>query len=159
MRPKPTSIRPSFKAAICSKLVSSNKCDLHVGTRRAIASDDLRQFAVQRRTNEADTESVTVGFVKPPDQGPHLVDTFEHLDGLLVEHPPGLAEAQRPAATLDQDKAQFVFELLHLPAQRRLGDAQDFGSAGEVSLARDGNEIAQVPQLHSIPPRYCYRPI
>ena len=93
--------------------------------------------------------------MKPPDEGAHFVHTFEHLDGLLVEQPPGLAEAQRPAATFDQDKAQLIFKLLHLPAQRRLRDVQDLGGAREVSLARNGHEVAEMAKLHLIPPRYC----
>ena len=68
----------------------------------------------------------SVGFMQTrPIIGPHLVDAFEHLDRLLVEQPPGLAQAQRPAAGSIRIKAQLVLKLLHLPAQRRLGDMQD----------------------------------
>ena len=53
----------------------------------------------------------------------------------------------------------FLFKLLDLPAERRLGDVQPCGRAGEILLTREGHEIAQLLQFHVhtqkvlIPPR------
>jgi hypothetical protein len=84
-----TTLLQSSNLLEAGQLYQSN---LHVGTGRAVTSDHLRQFAIERRSNEANTESITIGLVKASYEGPHLVDTLEHLDGLLVEQPPGLAK-------------------------------------------------------------------
>ena len=46
---------------------------------------------------------------------------------------------------LDADEA---LEPTHLLAQRRLGDADALGGAAEVQLLGDGDEVAQVPEVH-----------
>ena len=80
----------------------------------------------------------------------HLVDTREHLDRLFVEEPPRLGQPQRPRRAVDQFGADFGFELLDLPAQRRLGDVQPVRGAREIALAGDRHEITQLPEVHTI---------
>jgi hypothetical protein len=41
---------------------------------------------------------------------------------------------------------------VNLPAQRRLGDVQAPGGAGDVQFFRDGDEIAKVAQFHGTIP-------
>jgi hypothetical protein len=40
-----------------------------------------------------------------------------------------------------------VLEQLYLPAQRRLGHAQAFGSAAEMQLFGDGDETVELSQV------------
>ncbi|MNE29385.1 hypothetical protein D3C80_1228640 [compost metagenome] len=64
-----------------------------------------------------------------------------------MEKTPGVGQLQR-AAALQQHHPQFVLQLLDLPAQRRLGDVQALGGAGEVEGLSQYLEITQVPQFH-----------
>ncbi|MNP87634.1 hypothetical protein D3C76_1886810 [compost metagenome] len=48
-----------------------------------------------------------------------------------MEKTPGVGQLQRPAA-LEQHHPQFIFQLLDLSTQGRLGDVQPFGGAGEI---------------------------
>ncbi|MNZ90404.1 hypothetical protein D3C78_1093640 [compost metagenome] len=66
---------------------------------------------------------------------------------MFKEKPPGLGQAQWPP-TLKQHHAEFVFQLLDLPAQRRLGDVQAFGGAGEIQGLPQHLEIPQMTQFH-----------
>ncbi|CAH0308122.1 hypothetical protein SRABI70_04616 [Pseudomonas sp. Bi70] len=84
-------------------------------------ADQLRQCAIQRRGCEADTEPAPLPFGDAPGVIADAAQLLEQLHGMFIEEPPGLGQAQRPAA-LDQGHAQLVFQLLDLPAQRRLGD-------------------------------------
>jgi hypothetical protein len=49
---------------------------------------------------------------------------------------------------LEQRKSNFVFEIAHLFAQRRLRDVQLYRGARHVFLLAHGDEVTQVPQLH-----------
>ncbi|MNT67210.1 hypothetical protein D3C72_2053330 [compost metagenome] len=54
-------------------------------------------------------------------------------------------QPQGPRPFFDQRDAQGFFQLLHLPAQRRLRDMQARGGPREVPFLCDRNEVAQVP--------------
>ena len=77
-----------------------------------------------------------------------LLHPAQHLQRLFVEHAAGLGQGNRPALAREQAHAQLFFQQLDLAAERRLGDMQFFGGAGEVALARHGDEIAQLSQVH-----------
>jgi hypothetical protein len=49
-----------------------------------------------------------------------------------------------PAQQLDPE---LLLEQPHLAAERGLGGVQPLGGAREVALARDGEEVAQAPQV------------
>ena len=113
----------------------------------AQAADQLRQHAVQRRGCETDAQPGLLALANAAGVVADLVQLFEQHIGVFIEKPPGLGQPQR-AAALQQDHAQFLFQLLDLPAQRRLGDVQAFGGAGEVEGFAQHLEIAQVTQFH-----------
>jgi hypothetical protein len=49
---------------------------------------------------------------------------------------------------LEQDDAQFLFQLAHRDAQRRLTDMTPFGGAAKMPLARDGDDVTQFVESH-----------
>jgi hypothetical protein len=62
-----------------------------------------------------------------------------------------LARRRKPHAALDpikQQKAQFVLEMLDLPRQRRLRDAQIVAGLAKILPPRGLNEIAELAQIH-----------
>ena len=113
----------------------------------AQAADQLRQHTVQRRGRKADAQPGLLALANAAGVVAHLVQLLQQHIGVFIEKPPGLGQPQR-AAALQQDHPQFLFQLLDLPAQRRLGDVQAFGGAGEVEGFAQHLEIAQVTQFH-----------
>lgn len=110
--------------------------------------DQFRQHAIQGRRRKADAQP---GLLALADAARVVADRgqlFEQHIGVLIEKPPGFGQPQR-SATLQQDHAQFLFQLLDLPAQRRLGDVQVFGSTGEVEGLPQHLEVAQMTQFHN----------
>ena len=74
---------------------------------------------------------------------------LQNLDGLFVEEPSRFGEPQWPRRAIDQFGAHFAFELLDLPAQRRLRNVEPVGSAREISLISHRNEVPQLSKVHT----------
>jgi len=81
----------------------------------------------------------------------------DFLDGLrLLQHGLGLAhdllaqgrDGDLGTATLEQLDVELVFQLLHRHRQGGLGNKACFGSAPEMTLAGDGNDVAEFGQGH-----------
>ncbi|MNR02822.1 hypothetical protein D3C85_1186900 [compost metagenome] len=113
----------------------------------AQAADQVGQDAIEGGRGEADAQPGFFPRTNPAGIVTDLAELLEEGAGMLVEKAPGLGQAQG-AATLQQGHAQFVLQLLDLPAQRRLGDMQAFGRAGEIEGFRERLEVAQVAKLH-----------
>jgi hypothetical protein len=77
-----------------------------------------------------------------------LVDRAQRGPGRLQQRLPGLRELHPAGRPLQQRDAQLLLEPGDRGAQRLLGDVDAAGGAGEVQLLGDGDEVAQVPQLH-----------
>ncbi|MNR49629.1 hypothetical protein D3C85_1690340 [compost metagenome] len=75
---------------------------------------------------------------------------------MLQQETPGLGQAQRPGGPFEKDDAEFLFQLADLAAERRLGNVQPGGGAGEAALFRNRLEVAQMPEFHALfrPQRY-----
>jgi hypothetical protein len=121
----------------------------HVGMGAAPVGDDVAQHLGERqRRREADA------------QLPHLAarDALQLLRQRLrgreqrartgQQRVAGIGERHRTPRALEQPHAQLRLQRADLLAQRRLGDVQALGGAREVQLLGDGDEIAQVTQLH-----------
>lgn len=54
----------------------------------------------------------------------------------------------------NQREAELLFELLNLTTERRLRHVEPFGRAAEVQLFSHGHEVAEVPELHTMPLEY-----
>src|SRR5258708_40257620 len=59
-----------------------------------------------------------------------------------------LGEFHRVLAAHEKRHVQFLFEVLHLPAERWLGEVQNLGRTIERSVGCDGDEIAQMAKFH-----------
>jgi hypothetical protein len=73
------------------------------------------------------------------------IGTFNRLPGSQSGGHSQSINAQVPAT--------FMHRVVYLTTEA-MPHVQDFGSAREVSLARHGDEVAEMPQLHTIPHRY-----
>ncbi len=110
-------------------------------------ANQLGQYAVQGRRRKADTQPGLFALADAPGAVADFVQLFEQYIGVFIEKPPRLGQPQR-AATLEQNHPKLILQLLDLPAQRRLGDVQAFGGAGEIEGFPQHLEIAQVSQFH-----------
>ncbi len=110
-------------------------------------ANQFGQHAVQGRRRKADTQPGLFTLADAPGAVADFVQLFEQYIGVLIEKPPRLGQPQR-AATLEQNHPKLILQLLDLPAQRRLGDVQAFGGAGEIEGFPQHLEIAQVSQFH-----------
>ena len=60
-------------------------------------------------------------------------------------------EVDLALVALEQAHAQFALHVLDLPAEGGRGDAQLFGSTGEMTVAGDADEVAEMADFHE-----CY---
>ena len=68
--------------------------------------------------------------------------------GALEQQRAGGGEPHAAAVPGEQRNAELVLQLLDLPAQRRLRQAQFLGRAADAAGARDLHEIAQLFEFH-----------
>ncbi len=109
--------------------------------------NQFRQHAVQGRWRKADAQPGLFALANASSGVANLGQLFQQHIGVLIKKTPGRGQPQRSAA-FQQNYAQFIFQLLDLPAQWRLGDVQANGGAGEVEGFTQHLEIAQMTQFH-----------
>ena len=80
--------------------------------------------------------------------GERLVDRAQRGAGRLQQRLAGLRELHAAGRALQQRHAELLLEPGDRGAERLLGDVHAGGRAREVQLLGDGDEVAQVPQLH-----------
>ncbi len=114
----------------------------------AQAPNQLRQYAIQRRGRKPDAQPGLLSQADTPGVVANLTQLFQQYIGVLIEKTPGFGQSQGPA-TFQQDHAQFIFQLLDLPAEGGLGDVQAFGGAGEVQGFSQHLKVTQMAQLHT----------
>ena len=76
------------------------------------------------------------------------VDGGEDLAGALEQHLAGGSELDAAGGAVEQRLAELGLEAADLLRERRLRDVQPRSGAAEVPLLGDGDEVAQVPELH-----------
>lgn len=59
-----------------------------------------------------------------------------------------------PWQSIEQEESDLLLQILDLPRQGGLSNVKACGRSSEMLLLSDGDEVAQVPQLHPIPPSY-----
>lgn len=114
----------------------------------AQAANQLWQHAIQGRGGKTDAQPGLLPQANAPRVIAGLGQLFQQHIGVFIEVAPGFGQPQWPA-TLQQDHAQLILQLLDLPAQRRLGDVQAFGGAGEIQRFPQHLEVTQVAQFHT----------
>ncbi len=98
--------------------------------------------AGSRRGSVADAESLASRFAAHALDG--LVRASEHVARFFIKQLARLSKFHRVLAAHQKGHAQFFFEVLHLPAERWLGEVQNLRRTVEGSVGRDGDEIAQM---------------
>ncbi len=60
----------------------------------------------------------------------------------------GLGQLYRALGAIKKLQAEFIFEIMDLPAQRRLRDTKFLRRLGEVQNFSHGGEVSEVSQFH-----------
>jgi hypothetical protein len=64
------------------------------------------------------------------------------------EHFPGFRQLDLTFRPVEEPDPELLLELANLLAERRLADVQALGRPPEMQVFRDGDDVAQVPELH-----------
>ena len=97
--------------------------DFDIRHSEAKASDELRQRIVERRGHEADAELLPRALADALASWRASRRSAAGHARLLEEIAPRLGQCDRPA-TVQELGAELLFQLLDLPAERRLGDVR-----------------------------------
>jgi len=73
--------------------------------------------------------------------------------GMQLPFAPDRRECDMALGADEQPDAEFGLQRLDGLAERRLRHRQSLGGSTEMQLLRHGEEIAQLPQIHDLPPR------
>ena len=98
---------------------------------------------MRRRGGEADDDGSEIAGGYPLDVQRRALGQLQDPPGIRQERHPGRGERDRPGGAVDELHAEFVLQLLDLPAQRRLGHVQTLGGPPEVQLLGYRNEAGQ----------------
>jgi hypothetical protein len=122
--------------------------DVDVGEARAPDAQHARQDVEVGRGDEPDRE--------PPDFAAsralrHALRTLrlrQDLAGVSEERTARGRQLDAALRPVEEHDSELLLELADLLAQRRLRDPHPRGRAAEVQLLRDGDEVAEVAELH-----------
>src|ERR1700692_668071 len=78
-----------------------------------------------------------------------LVSAFHNSARFVKKDVASFRESDRFCPMLEKGNAEFIFEVANLPAQWRLRNVKPRGCARHILSFSDGDEIAQVAQLHA----------
>ncbi|MPN01173.1 hypothetical protein SDC9_148379 [bioreactor metagenome] len=115
---------------------------------------DEAAFA-EHRGDGADGEMTVLTGARRVHEIGRILPPVQNLFRLRQKHPTGRGQRHFPfIGPRNQRNPQLLFQFPDAAAQRRLGDAEPGGGAGEMELLRDGDEILQLVEFHLIPQRY-----
>ena len=98
---------------------------------------------------EGDPDLAGLAPGRAPDLVARVVELREDRAGLLQEEAPRLREPDAPPVPFEQRRAQLVLDRLDLLAERRLAHVQAARGPAEVELLGDGDEVAQLADVHA----------
>ena len=111
-------------------------------------AQQLGHERVHGRADEADGEAPDLAALHAPRLARGVLDRGEDLARADEERRPGGGQLDLALVAQQQRRADLLLELADLLAQRRLGHVQALRRAAEVQLLGDGDEVAQVSELH-----------
>ena len=118
------------------------------GALLAERAQQLGHERVHRRADEADRQPPDLAALHPPRLARGVLDGVEDLARAHEERRAGRGQLDLALVAQQQRRADLLLELADLLAQRRLGHVQALRRAAEVQLLGDGDEVAQVAELH-----------
>jgi hypothetical protein len=124
------------------------EAQLHVGAGVVEATQERWQHRPGRGRDEGQGQPAGVALAGAAHGFRGGVDVGEEPPGVLGEPAAGFGEVHTAAVADEQGDAQLVFQPRELGGQRWLGEVQSRGRSGDGALFRDGEEVAQLTQVH-----------
>ena len=120
----------------------------HAGEFLAQGGGERGEQSVRRGAGEADGEAAVLAAGGTAGVLERGVDGGEDLAAAFEQHLAGGRELDAAGRPVQQRLAEFGLEAADLLREGWLGDVQPRGGAAEVALLGDGDEVAQVSELH-----------
>src|SRR5262249_10327707 len=118
------------------------------GGAAAKGAHDRGQELVRDRADVADREPAGLAARGAPGQVGGALRRGQGAARLAEEGDAGVGQAAPAVRAIEQADAELVLERADLLAERRLRHVQAGGRAREVQLLGDGDEVAEVAELH-----------
>jgi hypothetical protein len=115
---------------------------------RAPDPEDAREDVQIGRRHEPDGQLADLAAAGAARRAHGALRVREHPAHLVEERMPRGGELDAAVRAMEQVDAELAFELSDLLAERRLRHVQARRGAAEVQLLRDGQEVAEVAELH-----------
>lgn len=134
----------------CTKTALLEQMDVEGGPRPQVSCEERGQHALDhlRRGSDAEAPGIAAAYARGVfDQ---LVDASQEVAAPQPEAVAGAREPDVTPGTLEEPHAQLRLEIVDLPPERRLRDAQAGGGPGEGTGLGDGDEVAEVTELHLV---------
>jgi hypothetical protein len=122
---------------------------LDAGVSLAEACEQSGDVEVACGVERADPDVATQDAAELVDLLACAVQFGEDAAGSGGDHLSGLGGGDPSARALEQGCAEFSFELSDLVRERRLGDVELFGRAGEMAVTGDRFDALELPKLHA----------
>ena len=126
------------------------QADLHVGVVPVEGAEHRRQPFIGELRDEPDGEPARFP-PRGPDGGPRaFVRRSQQAATVVQEHLPRRRQRDVVPVTVQQQHAEFFFQLMNLDAQRGLRDVEAFGGAAEAEFLGGRDEVPDVTKLHNL---------
>lgn len=130
--------------------------DLDVRGFLAQDAQELRQPHDLQPDEESHREERLLRTSRLPGPLGRRLDLKQRQSRVIEKHASGGGQRHAAGLALQQRNADFGFEIADLPAERWLRGVQSpLGSGQQAAFFSDGNEIAQMPELHA--PSYIFQ--
>jgi hypothetical protein len=127
-----------------------DEMDVHPWSRLQIPREEWRQHALDHLGRGCDAERPDFAASHGLRMLSELVDVGEYPATPEQEALARTRHANSASRTLEEPDTQLSLQVVDLPPQRRLSDAQSGGSSGEGARLGDGHEVTEVAELHSV---------
>jgi hypothetical protein len=122
--------------------------DLDVGEALVPDPQDAREDVQVGRGGEADREATDLAAAGALRDTLRSLGLRENLAGVLEKRAACGCELDAALRPVEEGDPELLLELANLLAEWGLRDLDPRGGATEVQFLRDGEEVAEVPELH-----------
>jgi hypothetical protein len=133
--------------------------DRHLGVGFAKSANDTRHEGMKRtRRSRPQGDPAQHASCSPSRRLERAIYLREDCARIVEECATGSGQFDAARLSAKQLDAQFAFNRLDLPAERRLLHSKPFRSPRDVAFLGGGDEIAEMPEFHVIPVGYGFWP-
>jgi hypothetical protein len=128
--------------------------DVHAGPRARVAAQKARDHALHRLGGRAQAKAADLSAAEHARALGQRLGPRQQLAAPVQEVLALGRELDAAAHAVEQTNAQLALQVLDLAREGRLADMDAQRGPGDAGRVRDGHEIAEVPELHSMPLRH-----